>query len=195
MSAPIRTFRNVRVRLHRRNSDKWLAGWVTHLARDEARVRLWSHIPFDVNEPVGGECYGQGTVARFNGKVFAQANLDIAIALNGSISYAPSEETPRIYASGLNGQLQGGKKTASLQVLDVSPLSLGVLADSGFESGDRLVMSLPTEMGPVAAQVSVANCREDPNAPGHYRIGLHIDDMARLDRARWGRLVAERAEA
>ncbi|RYG26301.1 hypothetical protein EON82_03890 [bacterium] len=195
MSASIRTFRNVRVRLHRRNSDKWLAGWVTHLARDEARVRLWSHIPFDVNEPVAGECYGQGTVARFNGKVFAQANLDIAVALNGSISYAPSEETPRIYASGLNGQLQGNKKSATLQVLDVSPLSLGVLTDCGFDSGDRLVMSLPTEMGPVAAQVSVANCREDPNAPGHYRIGLHIDDMARLDRARWGRLVAERAEA
>jgi hypothetical protein len=195
MSASIRTFRNVRVRLHRRNSDKWLAGWVTHLARDEARVRLWSHIPFDVNEPVAGECYGQGTVARFNGRVFAQANLDIAVSLIGSISYAPSEETPRIFASGLHGHLEGHRGAAAIQVLDVSPLSLGVLADGGFDSGDRLTLAMPTEMGPVVAKVSVANCREDSNAPGQFRIGLHIDDMARLDRARWGRLVAERAEA
>lgn len=195
MSASIRTFRNVRVRLHRRNSDKWLAGWVTHLARDEARVRLWSHVPFEVNEPVAGECYGQGTVARFSGKVFAQANLDIAISLLGSISYAPSEETPRIFAAGLHGQLEGHRGTAEIQVLDVSPLSLGVLADKGFDSGDHLTLAMPTEMGPVAAKVSVANCREDSKAPGQFRIGLHIEDMARLDRARWGRLVAERAEA
>ena len=148
-----------------------------------------------MNEPVEGECYGQGTVARFTGKVFAQANLDIAITLNGSISFAPSEETPRIYATGLSGQLKGHEKSASLQVLDVSPLSLGVLADCGFDNGECLTMALPTEMGPVAASVSVANCREDPDVPGRFRLGLHIDDMARLDRARWGRLVAERAEA
>lgn len=195
MSAAIRTFRNVRVRLNRRNSDKWLAGWVTHLARDEARIRLWNHVPFEENEPVAGECYGQGTVARFTGRVFAQANLDVAISLAGSISYAPSDETPRIFASGLAGQLAGREKCATLQVLDVSPLSLGILADNEFDPGEYLTMALPTEMGPVGAKVSVANCREDNENPGHYRIGLHIVDMARLDRARWGRLVSERAEA
>jgi hypothetical protein len=195
MSAAIRTFRNVRIRIHRRASDKWLAGWVTHLARDEARVRLWSHVPFEENELVNGECYGQGTVARFTGRVFAQSNLDVAINLHGSISYAPSEETPRICATGLAGKLAGLEKTVNVQVLDVSPDSLGILADGAFDAGDELTLALPTEMGPVGARVSVANCREDPDCPEHFRMGLHLVELARLDRARWGRLVAERAEA
>ncbi len=195
MSAAIKTFRNVRVRIHRRNSDKWVAGWVSHLARDEARIRLWSPIDFEENEPVSGECYGQGTVARFVGRIFAQASHEVAIALSGSISYAPSEETPRIFATGLSGRISGNGQDAAMRVLDVSPLSLGIVANYAFAPSEDLTMTLPSEMGPITATVSVANCREDGDTPGRYRIGLHIVTMARLDTARWGRLVAERAEA
>ena len=195
MSAPIKTFRNVRVRLQRRATGAWLSGWVTHLARDEARVRLWHPLPLEIDEQISGECYGQGTVARFNGKVIAQAGQNIAIDLLGSISYAPSEETPRIYAAGLVGQLVAREGNATMQVLDVSPLSLGVLVDAAFDPGAEMTMELPTEMGPVAARVTVANCRAEGGSADHYRMGLHITDMARLDRARWGRLVSERAEA
>ena len=195
MSATIRTFRNVRVRLNRVGEGTWLAGWVTHLARDEARIRLWDYVPLKTQERIAGECYGQGTVARFNGKVLAQAGQEIAIDLIGSISYAPSEETPRIYAEGLVGQLEAPEGSAAMQVLDVSPISLGVIADCSFGSGDELTRDLPTEMGPISARVTVANCRADTENPEHFRMGLHIVDMARLDRARWGRLVVERAEA
>ncbi len=195
MSAAIKTFRNVRVRIHRLNSDSWVAGWVSHLARDEARIRLWSPIAFEENEPVSGECYGQGTVARFVGRIFAQASHEAAIALSGSISYAPSEETPRIWATGLSGQIASRTREATMRVLDVSPLSLGILSSAEFTSEEDLTMNLPSEMGPITAKVSVANCREDGESPPRYRIGLHIVEMARLDTARWGRLVAERAEA
>ena len=195
MAAAITTFRNVRARLNRAENDRWLAGWVTHLAREEARIRLWNFVPMSGGERVQCECYGQGTVARFSGKVVAQAGQDLAIDLVGSISYAPSEETPRIYATGLVGALEGPDGSTPITVLDVSPLSLGGLVEGVFCPNSELALELPTEMGPITAAVSVANCRADAESPGFYRVGLHIVDMARLDRARWGRLVAERAEA
>lgn len=195
MAAAITTFRNVRARLNRSQNDRWLAGWVTHLAREEARIRLWNFVPLHCEERVRCECYGQGTVARFGGRIVAQAGQELAIELIGSISYAPSEETPRIYASGLVGHVQGPDGGASMTVLDVSPLSLGVLVDAEFAANEELAIDLPTEMGPIAASVSVANCRPDAESPGYFRVGLHIVEMTRLDRARWGRLVAERAEA
>ena len=195
MSAPIKTFRNVRVLLRRGKTGEWIAGWVTHLARDEARIRLWNYLPLDPGESLAGECYGQGTVARFNGKMLAQAGPDLAIEIAGSISYAPSEETPRICAAGLVGKLETRDGTATMQVVDVSPLSLGAFVDAIYEPGAELTMELSTEMGPIAARVSVANCRTEGGIADHYRVGLHILDMARLDRARWGRLVSERAEA
>ncbi len=184
----------MRIRLQRGSSGEWLAGWVTHLSRDEARVHLWNFLVMKADEPVVGECYGQGTVARFNGRIIAQAGQDLAIAVHGSISYAPSEETPRIQASGLMGTLRSRMGDAMMQVLDVSPLSLGTMVDMPLDPGDQLAMSLSTEMGPIDAKVTVANCRPDGTSEG-FRVGLHIVDMARLDRARWGRLVIERAEA
>lgn len=195
MAASITTFRNVRSRLKRLNGNTWLAGWVTHLAREESRIRLWNNVPMVLGERVSCECYGQGIVARFQGKVLAQASENLAITVLGSISYAPSEETPRIYASGLVGQLEGPNGAANMNVLDLSPQSLGATVDVEFNIGTVLTMHLSTEMGPIEACVSVANSRPDPALHGHFRVGMHILDIQRLDRARWGRLVSERAEA
>lgn len=195
MSAAITTFRNVRARLHAVGEEQWLAGWVTHLSREEARIRLWNLVPFKVGSRVVCECYGQGTVARFVATVLAQAGPDLAFDLIGSISYSPSDETPRIYTTGLAGELTDGGETAAMTVLDVSPLSLGVLVDRAFAAGQELTMELPTEMGPISAKVCVANCRPDPDREGSFRIGVNVVEMPRLDRARWGRLIVERSEA
>ena len=195
MTASINTFTNVRACLTRASDSRPLGSWVTHLAREEARLRMWDSIAMGNGERIQCECYGQGTVARFGGRVVAQAGQEIAIELVGSISYAPSEEAPRIRASGLEGTLQSGSGPANMTVLDLSPLSLGALVDRELDSNIRLTMMLPTEMGGIVAEVSVANCRPAPESPGQFRVGLHLHDMARLDRARWGRLVIERSEA
>ena len=193
--ATINTFRNVRARLTRQGHAAPLSGWVTHLVREEARMRLWNYVPLVGGERVRCECFSQGTVARFNGAVIAQAREEIAIRVVGTIAYGPSEETPRIFASGLEGELKGPHGNGTMVVLDVSPVSLGVMVDAEFSPTDELHMEMGTAMGPLSAKVSIANVRPDPTSPGCFRMGLHIVDMGRLDRARWGRLIAEHAEA
>ena len=195
MAAAITTFRNVRARLSRAQDAHPQTGWIVHLNRGEARVRLWSVVPFSSQERVTCECFGQGTVARFTGAVVAQAGADLAIDILGSILYGPSTETPRLYALGLEGELEGADGRRAMRVLDVSPQSLGVSVDDAYSAATRLEMRLATEMGSVAATVEVVNCREDAESPGHFRMGINIVEMPRLDRARWGRLVQERAEA
>ena len=195
MPAAITTFRNVRARLKTPDEERWLTGWVMHLAREESRIRLWSFVPLGIGSRVVCDCYGQGTVARFVGTILAQAGCDVAIDLVGSISYSPSDETPRIYAVGLEGEIKLEDETFAMTVLDVSPLSLGIMVDREFSANDALGMELTTEMGPISAEVCVANCRPDPDHPGHFRMGINIVSMPRLDRARWGRLVVERSEA
>lgn len=193
MSFAIRTFTNVRARLFRVQDGKWLSGWVMNLAREEARIKLSGPIALTAGEQLVGECYGLGTVARFQGTLVGQAGLEIAIHVIGSVTFGPSEETPRIQTSGLHGVLHSGVGTSPLEVLDVSPESMGVVVSQPFEPGAELMITLPTEMGPIEGQVSVANCRDDHEREGHFRMGLHIVQLDRLARARWSRLVTERA--
>lgn len=195
MPVVITTFRNVRARLNRTASDTWLSGWVTHLAREEARLRLWGFVPLTTHERIVCECYGQGTVAKFNGVVIGQVGQDVAIDLIGSIFYTPSNETPRIYAPGLEGTLTAETVRSRMMLMDLSAKSLGVLADAEFRVGQQMSMELPNPGGPIMAKVSVANCRADVDDATHFRVGLHIVDMSRLDLARWSRLVADSAEA
>ena len=158
-------------------------------------MRLWTYLPLEQGECLRCECFGQGTVASFRGSVIGQSAQEVALGILGTIAYAPSSETPRILATGLAGEIKGPASTGTMYVLDVSPTSLGCVVDTEFSPKDELQMSLASEMGSIDARVAIANVRPDPSSPGCFRLGLNIVDMSRLDRARWGRLVLERAEA
>lgn len=195
MGASIRTFRHVRARVQRLNEEKWRPAWVEHIAQEDARIRLQSFACLRAREEVVVECYGDGTLVRFVGTVIAQAGQEFAMSITGSMTFEPSRESVRLCVENISGFLEGNGLKTSFIALDVSPKSLGGLADRAFTPTIGLRLSLQLSGGVFEAEVGVANCRADPSEPGYFRIGLHILQASRLDGALWTRMLIERAEA
>ena len=197
MTRSIKTFRNVRARLYRATVGTWYSGWVVHLSDQEARIRLHSNLDLDLPpfETFIGECYGDGMLVRFAGRVKARSGQDVLIGDMGSMAFEPSVATVRFLAENVTGTLRNASQESSFAVSDISPESLGGVSKAAFTPGTQLKMSLLTPVGSYSAQVGVANCQSERGEEGRYRIGLQIVQAARLDTAVWQRLLEERAAA
>ena len=194
MSTRIRTFRNARCRVLHARAGSWHGGWTRHLAQDEARVRFRDPIALAAGDEVVAQCYGDGTVATFAGRVLEVAGSEAAIRIVGSVGFATSREAIRIAASGIHGTLTAEDGEFDLLVEDVSPEGVGGLTATVPAVG--AVLGLTVRMGAeaVALRVAVMNRRLSPEHEGGCRLGLRIVELARLDAARWNRLIEAMAE-
>ncbi len=191
MSTRVRTFRNVRARLFLAEEGLWYAGWTKHLAHDEARIRMKTFVSLPPHSPIVGECYGDGVRVRFTGNVVGQMGQDIAVKICRGLEFAHSAETVRVGVEGVYGTLSCSGTECSLLVTDVSPDSLGALASFAVPIGGVLELSVSTPVGDVRGCVSVVYCRREPGDDSHFRVGLRIAEMSRLDAARWSRFLEE----
>ena len=195
MPGSIKTFRHVRARVRIERLGEWRPAWVTHIVPERAQLRLGAFALLGAQERLSVECYGDGALVRFGGVAIAQAGQDVAIAVVGSLTFGPSEESVRLSVEGVSGSVWGEREEAGLVVVDASPESLGALVDAPLAPGTVLGMRLATPLGPFEATVGVVNCRPEPGGSGHHRVGLRIVGASRLDAALWNRMLAERAES
>ena len=189
MADRIQTFRKVRARFLRTDEGRWLAGWTKHLDHDEARIRLKVFTIFEPGCCVVGECYGDGAVVRFSGRVTGQMGQDVAIRIVGPLGFEKSREAIRIGVEGISGLLWDESRSFDLLVTDVSPDSLGGLAGAAAPFGTKLGLAINLGGETIECTVGVVNCRPEPTEPGTHRMGLRILDASRLDAARWTRFV------
>ena len=194
VSASIKTFRHVRARVNRLSEDGWRAAWVTHLAPDMARIRLQDFVLLGPRERVSVVCHGDGSAVRFAGEVSAQAGQEFALSILGALSFEPSAESVRFAVEGIEGVVGDEAGEAEFIALDASAQSVGGLAGRAFAPGQAVGVSLRTPCGPFEAEASVANCGRDASGTGHFRLGLRIVRVSRLDAALWNRMLRERAE-
>lgn len=76
-------------------------------------------------------------------------------------------------------------------VSDISKTGIGVLIDHPYSANTFLSMEIHTELGLVRCQATVRYCVKSMELAGHFRVGLHLTDMSRLDGPRWLRLIRE----
>lgn len=191
MLAKIRTYRNVRSRIFRSEANVWLAGWVRNLAQDSATIRLNAFVGLRVGETLSGECYGDGALARFEGRLVSQMGQDVTIRFTTALCYEPSTETIRIRVEGVQGSLDDGTKKFDLMPTDVSPRSLGGYIDRLLVPSTELQATVDTSGGQISFKVRVQNCRASAEQ-GCFRAGFIIAEIGRLDEARWLKFIDER---
>ncbi len=193
MGDRVKTFRNARCRFLIVKEGRWHAGWTQHLAQGEARVRLKTFVGLATGEEVVGECYGDGAVVRFSGRVAAQMGQEVSIGIVGSLGFETCHESIRIEVVGIEGTLhiEGGEQP--MIVADVSPASLGGFTGVPLRVGTVHDLTLRRANETIQCRVGVANCQADPTEAGACRVGFRIVELSRLDGARWSRLIDEMA--
>lgn len=207
------SFMGSRCRLTRLSDGKTFTGWVEHF--DGGCIAVASDVPFDlgIGEAVYAELFGDYVTAcmtvdttacqpvrRSSGGVSKMEWLDGQLTAQRT----EGDVTSRIRvveSTGARRQIvqnwevkihRSGEQTRGT-VHDVSSGGLGIDVETPIESGDEVELRIQTPVGEIRCRARVLYCRELQSGSEMYRCGVRIENMPRVDYARWARLTLEAA--
>lgn len=110
----------------------------------------------------------------------------------GPAHYAPPTEDARFNRVG-KIRIEATDEIATYEgiVSDISKSGIGILIDQAFPPKSLLSLEIHTELGLVRSHATVRYCVRSMELAGHFRVGVHLSDMSRLDGPRWLRLIRE----
>lgn len=110
-------------------------------------------------------------------------------SVNTKIAHRPSNGNPRLTNQGAQvtvvTSVPGLRDTEPLEVLDISPRGLALALPTQLPKETELELRVATGFGEVQMKALVKNSRMIGD---HYRHGLEIQDMHRIDQLRWNRM-------
>lgn len=112
----------------------------------------------------------------------------------GDVRLVPSVEKGRLKSSsvGMNLLLPNGG-TSQARIVDVSVEGVGILSEVSLAQNQEIPFVIESHLGPVQGVGQVRYCRRDSNSEGHFRIGIRLASLGRIDVHRWHRVIAEAA--
>lgn len=186
----MKRFEHTRVRLERLSDGENFYGWVVRINPHEMRARLTNC------QAISQHDVFQVTLASAKGravfKAEATVRLDeiVVFAMPACVRIDPPDDgIVRQQVFGVDAELTVGGATQKAQVTDVSDMGVGLLASNDVEPGSKARLCVSTPNGVIECEGAVAYCRA-AESPGELtRVGLRLDPMSRLSRARWVQLL------
>ena len=182
-------FINTRARLQRLSDAKFFAGWVKEFNTGSIILGLSTAAELNPGDEFMFEVHGQNAVAIFPAHLSIVSGDEYLFAIPKPLRIVGPTEEARVYVQDVSGILKGETMEVDVIVIDVSKKGAGVLAPLPLSAGERVTLTLETAQGPVNCTGEVRYCRPDAKMWGQYRAGVLLDDMGRIERARWARLV------
>jgi hypothetical protein len=142
----------------------------------------------EVGDILVAEVSGRENLALLDASVKTIIDDEIVLDFRRPPRYEVAREKFRTLVQNVRGSVNYEGENVDLEVLDISEQGLGLLSFAPVQTGSRVKLSLETPYGPVKVSGLVRYCRSDPKRIGLYRAGLYLDEMGRLDRARWNKL-------
>jgi len=181
-------YKDTRVRLQRVKDAKFFSGWVMEMGGDSASVLLNDSTSMEVGNILVGEVCGRDNRALIDAVVSTVEEDLVSLGFRRTPRYEVARECSRTLVRNVIGNLCYQGEVVDVQVLDVSAKGIGLLTYAPLQPGDRVNISLESPHGPIKVGGQVRYCRPDAKRIGLYRAGLFVDELGRLDRARWQKL-------
>ena len=179
-SAAIKKFQGTRSRLVRESDQKEFYGWVVETGT-ELIITIDGDIPSE-NERLevflgskAGSCSFITTIGRIDGNRCAFAWPEL-IRIGD-----PNPEARR------KSERVTGKIEFPVEVMDLAPGGMGLLTDFRLETGAQIELRLSTDYGELCLSGTVVYCRPEDT---QFRIGLKLQELSRLNQARWDQVLA-----
>lgn len=188
----MKRFEHTRVRLERLSDGENFYGWIVRINPKEMRARLSNC------EAISQHDVFQVTLASAKGradfKAEATVRLDeiVVFAMPACVRIDPPEDgVVRQQVFGVEAELIVGGQTQKAQVADVSDMGIGLFVAVAVEPSSKARLCVSTTNGVIDCEGMVAYCRSS-DSPGELtRVGLKLDPMSRLSRARWVQLLSQ----
>ncbi len=182
-------FANCRARLQRLKDAKFFAGWVRELSTDVAHITLSKDSELLAGEVFTVQVHGPDGCASFQACLKAKQDSNLVLSVSNRVRILPTVERSRTLVETMTGTLSFETTQTQVVVTDISVDGLGVTISHALERGTAAEMEVVSQGWRVKFTAKVRYCKQD-SATGSYRVGLQITHLARLEAARWTRLVA-----
>lgn len=171
---------DARVTLQRLQDAKIIHGWVVAFDSSIFVVRL-----NQANSLPPGSAFAC-RVSRQGGDLVFQAVTTGSLGnvqnfeIEGQISMLSSAGDPRY-----SRDIEATANEFPVKVVDASPRGVGIVSSYTFRVGERV----DVEIGNLMVRGEVRYCRPIRTGEGGYRVGIQLNEMGRIDRARWSEIV------
>lgn len=206
-----------RARFNRMRDAKIFNGWVLDFAGNQIELSTSTDAVVEIGDEFRVEAFGNNISMVFNAeiedigtisletcdvvkesssaqvKVVSAKQVTFRMRLVGQVKYSWSAESRRKRVDDLKCEVSYKGKELNCIVVDVSQQGLGVISTKKFESGEEFDVAISTKLGPVKGKATVRYCRPDADRPDHFRLGLLLEAMGRVDGPRWARFVEQAA--
>lgn len=184
---------NTRVRLQRLSDAKFFSGWVKEFTRTDLVVRMGSLAPMAGGDVFMVQVHGPTFTALFKAVLRSAAEKDLCFTIPEPVRFLKASEQVRVSVVGVSALVTASNRAFESMVVDLSTTGAGLLATRELKKGEIVRVMFTTPVGEIECGAEVRYCKPDSIDDGSFRVGLQLEQMGRIERARWNRLVDQDA--
>lgn len=181
-------FSNTRVRLQRVRDAKFFNGWVTTSSSKELRITTPNANDLRYGDVIVAELNGREGAARISG-VVSSSTSEVVVVSIGTAATGSAPEEARIRVTGITGTLRFDAETFEVFVLDASEKGVGILTQESIPRGSKVSITIAQGQSEFTVAGEVRYSKPDPDQFCAVRVWIRLNEMQRLDRNRWMKLI------
>lgn len=139
------------------------------------------------------QVHGHTSTALFKAVLTSATDEDLFFSIPEPVRFLTAHEQVRVSVVDVSALVTTASKAFEATVMDLSAHGAGLLATRELRKGEMVTVSFTTPLGVVECGAEVRYCKPDSIEDGSYRLGLQLDEMGRIERARWNRIVEQDA--
>lgn len=164
---------------------RFFHGWVKELTASAVVVSFSDASSLEPGQSFMFHLYGRTSDAVFAAELTMVSGEDALFSIHQSMRLLTPSEEARVFVGDVEGSLQGDLLDIDIIILDISRRGAGILAPIPVSAGERVRLEVDTPTGTVTCYGEVRYCKPDSRVFGHYRAGLRLEEMDRIEKARW----------
>ncbi len=182
-------FARTRARLQRLSDAKIFSGWVSTINDHEAVLRINGENNLRVEDQLFVQAFGDGVTAQFTGLVERAHCQTVTLSYASAIKAIPTKEEVRLKTSLILGEIDASGFKLEFQVVDVSRGGIGIVTKLPLVKGAVVSVAIHEHIAELQCTAEVRYCRPIEGDEGAFRAGLRLNELDRINQARWNRIV------
>lgn len=199
-------FKGARAQIQRVSDARFFGGWVEQLDWPKMRLKIETHLKPSLGDEFSVRLYGPDMDAVFRATLLQSsfvaakpaapdaeprpALVTLGLHIHTAVDLVSSSEDARFTAPDLRAYIRLPFKDVDVPVLDISSEGIGVLSPIKFGPRQLIQLQVFSQTKVIECTAEVRYCRKTRGPEQLYRLGLKVQELARMDAPYWRKLWA-----
>lgn len=186
----MKEFESTRAILTRKADDQTYYGWVQPGLEGQLLLKIESCPEFAAGEVFGIELHSTKHSTNFEANYRGSKQETYFFSLPKLIMMDQPSGQARLKRPAIKAEVNTGESLAEGWLLDLGTGGGAVIATASFESGSKIKIKVIAGGHTIEVDAEVIYSRFEQEEGGQFRTGFKIQQMSRIDQARWTQLLA-----